>query len=470
MPGVVIIDKYDIVIIGGGPGGYTAAIRAALKGAKVAVVENDKLGGVCLNRGCIPSKALIASAIQYKKAKEAATYGINLTSPPTCDWGAMRARKDKIVAGLVGGIGQLFKSHGVDHYQGFGRIVSANEIAVIDRAGVETRLAADNIIVATGSRSADLPGIPIDGQQVVTSDHMFELEKLPSSILIIGAGVIGCEWAFMLSHLDVKVTIVEMLDHALPMEDENSSKLIERELKKLKVGLNLGSRVESLAVEKTGVTTTLTGGKTVEAEQVLVSVGRAFNTGDIGLEKAGVELNENGSIKVGPDCRTAAPHIFAIGDVAGESLLAYTAVHDGTVAVDNALGGAAEKNYTCVPSVIFTHPEVASVGLTQKKAAERYDVGIGKYPLRALGKAHAENEIAGEVMVIGDRKTDKLLGVHMVGAHATEIIHTAALSIDRGLTVTELGSLTFAHPVISEALMEAAHDFHSMSIHLARKR
>ncbi|MEW6411743.1 MAG: dihydrolipoyl dehydrogenase [Candidatus Zixiibacteriota bacterium] len=464
------MDKYNIVIIGGGPGGYTAGIRAALKGAKVAVVEGDKLGGVCLNKGCIPSKALIASAEQYKRMKEASTFGITLSSPPVYDWVAMRARKDKIVGMLVGGIGQLFKSHGVEHFAGYGRIGGKNSVIVTDENDRETELQTDNIIIATGSRSANIPGFPVDGKRILTSDHLLELGNLPKSMLIIGAGVIGCEWACMLSLLDVEVTVVEMLERVLPMEDADTSKVMERELKKMKVAVHTSTKVESVKPGEAGVLAVLSNGKSVDCNQVLVAVGRSFNTEGLGLEEVGVELEKNRSIKTSADMRTSVDNIFAIGDVRGKILLAYTAVHDGSVAVDNALGEKAEVNYLGVPSVIFTHPEVASVGMREAEAAEKYEVAVGRFPLRVLGKAHAENEIAGEVKVIGDRKTDKLLGVHIVGVHATEIIHAAALAINRGLTVTELGSLIFGHPVISESIMEASHDLHGMSVHLAKKK
>lgn len=434
------------------------------------MVEVDKLGGVCLNRGCIPSKALIASAEQYKRMKEAAGFGINLESPPVYDWLAMRARKDKIVDSLVRGIGQLFKSHGVDHYAGFGKISGANQVTVTDENGNETQLEADNIIVATGSRAINIPAFPVDGQRILNSDHLLELENLPRSMLIIGAGVIGCEWACMLSLLDVEVTVVEMLENALPMEDGDTSKLMARELKKLKVQLYTGTKVEAITPGEEGISARLSNGKTVDANQVLVAVGRAFNTDGLGLEEVGIEFNDNGSIKTGTDMRTNIANIFAIGDVRGQILLAYTAVHDGSVAVDNALGGKVERNYLGVPSVIFTHPEVASVGMREGEAAEKHEISIGRFPLRALGKAHAENEIAGEVKIIGDKKTDKVLGVHIVGVHATEIIHTAALAINRGLTVSQLGALVFGHPVISESIMEAAHDLHRMSVHLAKKK
>ena len=386
------------------------------------------------------------------------------------DWMAMRQRKDKIVGNLTGGVGQLFKSHGVKHYQGFGKVDDPNHISVFDADGQNTQIQADHIVIATGSRPISIPAFPIDGRRILSSDHLLELESLPQSMLIIGAGVIGCEWAFMLSLLDVQVEMVEMMDHALPMEDENTSKLIERELKKLKVKLHTKTKVESIGPGPEGIQAKLSGGKTVDANQALVSVGRAYNTEELGLEDVGVKLNGNGSIKTGVDMRTNLDNVYAIGDVRGDILLAYTAVHDGSVAIDNCLGEKSKRNYLGVPSVIFTHPEVGSVGLTEKQAAEKHDIAVGRYPLRALGKAMAENELAGEVKMIGDKKTDKLLGVHIVGAHATDVIHVAALAINRGLTVTQLGNLIFGHPVISEAVMEAAHDLHGSSVHLAKRK
>lgn len=458
------------MIIGAGPGGYPAAIRAAIRGASVAVVEARDLGGVCLNRGCIPSKSLIASAAQYQNMKHAGDFGIMLDCAPRYDWPAMKARKDKVVNTMVTGIGQLFKSHGVKHYNGYGRISGPNHVCVVDEKGNETKLKADNIIIGTGSRPINIPAFPIDGYRILTSDHLLELDHLPKSILIIGAGVIGCEWACMLGLLDVEVHMVEMLDRALPMEDKGTSTIMEREFKKLKVDLHTKTKVDKVVPGKDGIHAKLSSGKTIDANQVLVSVGRAFNTEDIGLEDVGVELKKNGSIKTGPDMRTNVDNIFAIGDVRGDILLAYTATHDGAVAVDNCLGEKREKNYLGVPSVIFTRPEVASVGYNEDDAAKEHDIAIGKFPLRALGKAHAEGEIVGEVKVIGDKKTDKLLGVHVVGIHAAEIIHVAALAMRQELTVTQLGDVIFAHPVISESIMEAAHDLHGMSVHLGKKR
>ncbi|MEA2030367.1 MAG: dihydrolipoyl dehydrogenase [candidate division Zixibacteria bacterium] len=459
-------ELYDVVIIGGGPGGYTAAIKCAIKGAKVAVVESDKLGGVCLNRGCIPSKTLIASASLYYKIKHADTFGINIETPPSYDWPAIIERKNRIVKMLVDGVEKLFDSHGVTYVKGHGKVLDRNKVSVSASDGTEIVLETKNIIIATGSRSRNLPGLSIDGKKVLNSDHMFELQKLPKSILIVGAGVIGCEWACMLAMLGVQVTVVEMLKQALPLEDSDSARLIQRELKRLKVKLYTGTTINSLVTESESVRAELSNEKTIETEQIFVAVGRAFNTENLGLGNAGVELNMNGAIKTDNHMRTNIDNIYAIGDVRGEILLAYTAVHDGEIAIDNALGGQAEKNYLGVPSVIFTHPEVGSVGLSETAAEEKYKITVGKFPLRVLGKAHAENEISGEIKIIGDADTDKLLGVHIVGTHATEIIHTAALAIHQEMTVKQLGSLIFGHPTISESLMEAAHDLHGMCVNL----
>lgn len=399
--------------------------------------------------------------------KHADEWGIDVSSAPGINWPVMRQRKDKVVKIMVNGVYGLFKAYGVDHYNGFGTLTSAHKIHVdlVDES--EADIQAENIIIATGSRPANIPAFPLDGVNVLSSDHLLELDSLPRSMLIVGAGVIGCEWAFMLAQLDVKVEMVEMLSHALPMEDEHSSKQIERELKKHKVNLHTDRKVDHLEVSENGmVKAVLDDGSGIQTEKVLVSVGRAFNTADMGLDEVDIKLNKNGSVAVNDSLRTNKQNIYAIGDVAGRVLLAYTAVAEGAVAVDNCLGEKRKIDYLGVPSVIFTHPEVASVGLKEKDAREKYDVVTGMYPMRALGKAHGEGEIAGDVYVIGDKKTDRLLGVHIVGAHATELIHTAALAIKRGLTVAQLGELTFAHPTMSEALMEACHNLHKMSVHL----
>ena len=464
-------NAYKIVVIGGGPGGYPAAIHGAIRGAKVALVEMDKLGGVCLNRGCIPSKALINSATTYEKIKTAAEIGIDLAVGAKVNWPAMLKRKDKVVSTVVGGVNSLMKSHGVDVFKGYGEITGKNEVTVTDDDDNVTVLQAENIIIATGSRPMNLPAFPLDGKAILSSDHLLEMQALPQSMLIIGGGVIGCEWASMLAMLDVKVTIVELMDRLLPMEDSGTSELIRREFKKKGVDIRTGIKVDSISSGPQGISAKLSDGSTVEATQSLLSVGRAFNVEDLGLEEFGIKQNKNGSITVDKHMRTNVKNIYAVGDVAGVVLLAYTATAEGILATDNILGDKRAMDYKAVPSVIFTHPEIGSVGLTEEQAKEAgHEIVIGRYPMRALGKALAENEIAGECKVIGDAKSDKILGVHFVGAHAADVIHTAVLAIHQGLTVTELGEMIFAHPVISEAMMEACHDVHGMSIHLAAKR
>jgi len=347
----------------------------------VAVIEEDKVGGVCLNRGCIPSKSLIAGANLYHTMQHAADFGIKLAAPPEVDWPAMKARKDKIVGGLVKGIGQLFKSYGVKQYSGFASLASPKKIHIELTDESEIDIEAKNIIVATGSRPANIPAFPLDGVKVLSSDHLLELESLPETMLIIGAGVIGCEWAFMLGRLGVKVEMVEMMPRALPMEDEMSSRLIERELKKMKIKLHTDIKVEGLESSPSGqVNAVLSDGVKLEAEQVLVSIGRAFNTADMGLEKAGIKFNKNGSIKVNGQMRSNLKNVYAIGDVAGNSLLAYTAVAEGAVAVDNCLGQSKKMDYLSVPSVIFTQPEVASVGMTEAQAAEKQKLSVTRKP------------------------------------------------------------------------------------------
>lgn len=467
--------KYDIVVIGGGPGGYPAAIYGTMRGARVALVEMDKLGGVCLNRGCIPSKALINSATLYAKTKHFPEMGISLPGPATPDWTAMITRKNKVVSTVVGGVEMLMKSHGVNVYNGFGSLSGVGEVTVVDDEDKETILKAGAVIIATGSRPTNLAAFPLDGRTILSSDHLLEMDSLPKSMLIIGGGVIGCEWASMLSMLEVEVTIVELMKRLLPMEDEGSSKLIQREFKKRGIKVETGVKVESIAPSPTGVLAKLSNDANIDTEKALISVGRTFNVEDLGLERLKIKQNANGSIKVNAHMRTNVKNIYAVGDVAGVVLLAYTATAEAHVAVDNIVDASGKRkysmDYSAVPSVIFTNPEVGSVGLTEEQASkDGRAITIGRYPLRALGKAHAENETAGECKVIGDARTDRLLGVHMVGSHATEVIHTAALAVQRQLTVAELGKLIFAHPVISESLMEACHDLHDESIHLGAKR
>ncbi len=464
-------DEFDVVVIGGGPGGYVAAIRAAQLGLKVACVESEKLGGVCLNWGCIPTKTMIATASLYKKMNNAARWGIKLEGNVEVDFDAMMARKDKIVTGLVKGIADLFQQHGVEYYQGFGRLGGKNEVLVEGADNSAQSLKAKNIIIATGSEPANIPAFPLDGEYIISSNDMVQLKKAPKSLLIIGMGVIGCEFAFLMSMLGTRVTMVEMLDHALPLEDIDISKTIERELKKNKIKFYTGRKVGKVEIQEgQGIRAVLDDNTEIEAEKALVSIGRNFKVANLGLEDLGIEQNKNHSIKVNHKMQTNIPNIYAIGDVAGKWLLAYTASAEGAIAAANCAGQDVEIDYSGVQNAIFTNPEVGSVGMREQQAEkEGHKVKTGQFLFRVLGKAQAENEIEGLVKIVADADSDKLLGVHIVGAHATELIHECALAVRKGLTVEELGNAFHAHPVLSEAILEAAHDVHGLSIHNPRK-
>jgi dihydrolipoamide dehydrogenase len=464
-------NRYDIAVLGGGPGGYVAAIRAAQLGAKVACIEKGRVGGVCLNYGCIPTKTMIASASLYKKMRDAAKFGIKVDGDITIDFTAVQERKDKIVDGIIRGVELLFKSHGVDLIRGKGMLKSPHEIEVTGEDGSASIVEASNTIIATGSRPLNVPVFPFDGEGILSSNDMVTMTQVPESILIIGAGVIGCEFAFLLSKLGCRVEMVEMMPHALPLEDESVSKLIERELKKSKIKLHLGKKVESVAKGNGGMVSNVEGGVEINTEKVLVSIGRSFNSDGIGLENVGIELNDNKSIKTDDYMRTNIENIYAIGDVAGKWLLAYTASAEGCIAVANCMGKNRKMDYTGVPNAIFTSPEVGTVGLRESQAVEMgHKVKVGKFRFIGLGKAQAENETEGEVKIVTDAETDKILGVHIVSAHATDLIHEAAVAVQHGLTAEQLGEIIHAHPVMAEAIAEAAHDVHDLSVHTAKKK
>lgn len=464
-------DKFDIAVLGGGPGGYVAAIRAAQMGAKVCCIEEDKLGGVCLNWGCIPTKTFIATAHLFKKIKEAHEFGINLAGTPQIDLPKMVERKNKVVDELVSGIGFLFKSHGVTHFKGFGYFENKNTLIVEDDEGNATKVQADKILIATGSRPMNIPAFPFNGSTIISSDELIYPKSIPQTLTIIGGGVIGCEFACLLSELGTQVNIVEMLPHALPLEDIDTSKTMERELKKKGVKLHLGQKVQSVEVTGSGAVAKLENGEEIKSERVLVSIGRSFNSEDINLDSVGVKLNKNGSIATNDSMQTSTDNIYAIGDVAGKYLLAYTAGHEGIVAVQHALGKKVKANYLGVPITIFTDPEVGSVGLTEQKVQEQgTEYLVGNFNFRVLGKSKAERDLAGGVKIIADKKSDKILGAHIVGAHATDLVHECAVAIHQGMTATALGDVIHAHPVLSEAIMEALHDVHGLSVHAPKKK
>jgi len=460
-----------LTIIGAGPGGYVAAIRAAQKGAQVTVIEGAEVGGTCLNWGCIPTKTLIASAEALERTRSAADFGIQVSGEVSYNLAKIRERKDKVVAMQVKGIRGLFKSWGVDLIEGRGTMLSPVIVRVVRKDGTVADVKSDKVIIATGSRPAKLTGFPFDGESVITSNEAIQLTSIPKSLLIVGAGVIGSEFAFIYRSFGAEVTMVEMMAHAVSTEDEEMSGLLERELKKAKIKLLTNVKVESVEKGSDGMMVAKLSNKTeVRTERILVSIGRSMNSENLGLDDVGVVIGRRGEITVNEKMETNVPGIYAVGDVTGNMMLAHVASHQGLVAVDNALGGDARMDYTVVPAGIFTMPEIGSVGLREKQAIEKgIKYKIGRFQFRGLGKAHAMGEIAGMAKIIADEATDKVIGVHICGAHATDLIHEGALAIQMGATAQQLGAMIHAHPTLAEAIMEASEDVHKMAIHVMKR-
>ena len=457
----------NLTIIGAGPGGYVAAIRAAQMGAKVTLVENSEVGGTCLNRGCIPTKTIIASTRILEQVRRAGDFGIVLNGTVEYSLEAIRERKNKVVLTQIKGIRGLLKSWGVQLIDGAGSLVTPDSVMVVQSDGTRLDIPSDKIIIATGSRPMRLPVFPFDGSDVITSDEAIRLDNVPRSLLIIGAGVIGCEFAFIYRSLGCEVIVVELMPHALSTEDHELSEIIEREMKKAKIKLIVNVKVEKAEKAGNAVTTRLSQGQEISTDQVLVSIGRSMNSENIGLEAIGVKRGARGEIIVNRKMETNVPGVYAIGDVTGNIMLAHVASRQGIVAVENALGGNTLMDYSAVPSAIFTHPEIASVGLREKQAAEQgIKYRVGRFQFRALGKAHAIGEISGMVKILAEADTDKVLGVHICGPHATDLIHEGVLAIKSGSTAGHLEELIHAHPTLAEAVMEAAEDIHGRSIHI----
>ena len=474
MPG-----QTHIVILGAGPGGYVAAIRAAQLGARVTVIESHALGGVCLNWGCIPSKALLGVVELGDKVKKAGAMGLHVAGPVTYDLAQMVARKNQVVTGLVKGIATLFKAWNIEYVEGRGVLTDRQHVHVEMTDGGERSITADSIIIATGSSWPNLPQFPIDGRQILTSQQLLDLTLIPGRLLIIGGGVEGCEFAALYSGLGTGVTIVELMERVLPLEDEDVSSMMTRELKKRSVTVITGTTVERLERETAAVTVRLKDGQTIEAEVVLVSVGRGLNSRGIGLEELGVQTGRRGEILVNAQMETSVPGVYAIGDVTGKAMLAHVASAQGKVAVEHILGHRAAMQYDVVPAGIFTLPEIGRVGLTEAQARERHEatgdasnggLKIGRFRYTALGKAQATGETTGFCKVIADAQSGKILGVHIVGAHAADLIHEAALAMQLGATVSQLAAMIHAHPTLAEAMMEAAEDAEDKAIHQLKKK
>ena len=460
-----------LIIIGAGPGGYVAAIRAAQLGAQVTLVEAQAVGGVCLNWGCIPSKTLLNLVDLGERAKHAEAWGLTFEGPIGFDLRRMISRKNDVVQSLVKGITTLLKQWKIQHLAGRGELVTDRQVRVTGDDGATILLEADAVVLATGSSWPQLPQFPIDGHRVISSKEALDLSAIPQSVVIVGGGVEGCEFACLFSGLGSQVTLIEMMPTLLPAEDEDTVAILTRELKKRKVKLCLKTTIQEWKMAEDGIHVTLSSGQSVVAEKLLISVGRRMNSRGLGLESVGVKTGSREEILVDEHMETSVPGVYAIGDVTGKSMLAHVASAQGKVAVSNAVGTAQEINYQVIPAGIFTLPEIGRVGLTEQQAREQgIMTTVGRFRYGGLGKAQAVGEPTGQFKIIADEQSKKILGVHIIGAHAADLIHEGALAMQGGLTVADVADMIHAHPTLSEGLMEAAEDISGQAIHQGPKR
>jgi dihydrolipoamide dehydrogenase len=460
--------EVKVVVIGAGPGGYVAAIRAAQLGLKTALVERENVGGVCLNWGCIPTKALLRNAEVWSLFQRAKEFGITVEGL-SYDFSQAVKRSRQVAKRLVKGVEFLLEKNGVEVIRGEGRLAAVDTV-LIEPEGRE--LKADQVIVATGSRPKILPGMEVDGQWVITSRQALEMVDVPESLIIIGAGAIGVEFASIYQPYGCQVTLVEMLPQVLPLEDAEIAKILARSLAKEGIRVMTGTRVEGVEVKGDGVEVRVSsekGEETLRAERTLVAIGRAPNSQNLGLEALGVAI-ERGFIHVNRQMETNVPGIYAIGDVAGPPLLAHKAMAEGVVAAEVIAGLDTDGvDYTSVPSGTYCRPQVASIGLTEAQAKEQGNrVKVGRFPFRANGRALAGGDYEGLVKLVVDARYGEILGAHVIGPEATEIIHEIALAKSAELTPSEMAEAIHAHPTLSEALGEAALDVEGQAIHLYR--
>jgi len=458
----------SIVIIGGGPGGYVAAIRASQLGAQVTLIEKDTLGGTCLNRGCIPTKALLESANVLAEIRDAAVFGIS-AEKVSIDFSAVAKRKEAVVQQLVSGVNSLMKKNKIEVIKGTGTLIDSRTVGILETGD---QINADNIIIATGSKPTTVPIKGIDEPGVITSDEALAMEKFPKSIIIIGGGVIGLEFAQIMHRMGSKVTIVEMMPQVLPTEDTEIANMLMDILKKEGMEIFTDVSVTSISGSQQGrevVSFTTGDGNNKQervAEKVLLAVGRSPNTDDLGGDKLGLNV-DNGKLVVNERMETNIPGIYAIGDVIGGLMLAHVAVEEGKCAVENILGNDCKIDYKTAPRCVYTSPAVACAGLTEAKAKQDYgDIKIGRFPFRANGKALILNETEGMVKIIADAQYGQILGVHILGPQATELIAEAVLGMRMEVTFEDAASTIHAHPTLSEAMMEAFLDVSGSRIHL----
>ncbi len=466
------MDKYDLVVIGSGPGGYVAAIRGAHSGLKTAIIEKDKrLGGTCLLRGCIPAKALLHSADLVSELSHAKDFGV-IPEGYRIDMAGVQKARAKAVDKSVAGVAYLMRQNKIDVHTGFGRLSGPNTVQVTAADGKKTELFAKNIVLATGSAPRQLPFLKVDGKQVVSSDEILELDHVPKSLLVLGAGAVGVEFASVYSRFGAKTTVVEMLDRLLPIEDEEVSQEFAKAFRKRGITSLLSTKLEKAEVKEGEVIATVASAdgksQTLSAEMVLVAIGRGPVTRDMGLEQAGVKVDKGGYVEVDGLMRTNVPHVYAIGDIVRTPWLAHVASAEGILAVDHIAGKSVRPlKYKNMPSCTYSEPEVASCGLSERAAKEAgYTLKVGKFPFSASGKARILGATEGFVKVIADAKYDEVLGVHIIGPHATEMIAEACVGLQLEITTEELAHTVHAHPTLTEAVMEAAHAALGRAIHL----
>jgi len=476
-----------ITILGAGSGGYIAAIKAAQLGAQVTLIERDNIGGTCLNWGCIPTKIFKTTAEVMEKLRMARELGVEVEGEVRPNMARLMDRKQELIDNIATGILKILDSYRIQYMRGEGHVLDPNRLRVkrLDKGIVDVN--SDKLILATGSCPLDIPPFPFDGERILSSDDAINLQEIPNSILVVGGGAIGCEFAFIFASLGSEVTVVEALSRMLPLPsvDGDCSKVIQREMKKRKIRFMVNRTVEKIeehgkqvrvAIGPSPFSQDLKGKErapvTVLVDRVLVCIGRKPNTAGFGLGSLGVKMDDKGWITANERMETNVPHVYAIGDVLGPSkiMLAHVASAEGMVAAENALGGNRGMNYHVIPFGVFTLPEVACVGLTEEQAREQgSDVRADTFQLRVLGRAQAMGEIAGQVKIISDTQTKKILGVHIVGAHAADLISEGTLALHVGATVKDLAETIHAHPTLSEALMEASHKALDAPLHSLRK-
>ncbi len=463
------MEKFDVCVIGAGPGGYVAAIRAGQRGLSVALVERAELGGTCLNIGCIPTKTLLAGADVLKTARHAADFGVEIAGEVKFDWAKMLARKDDVLSKLRGGIAALEKAAGVKTFKGSAAFLNKNQVLVANGADAGTTIEAKSFIIATGSASL-VPGFIPESPRIITSTELLSIPKVPKSLLILGGGVIGCEFACLFAALGTEVTVVEMLPSIMPPVDRETSRVVAKAMEKAGVKIMTGAPLADIKASARGVSGMVNGEK-VSADYLLVSIGRRPVTDGLNLAMAGVKTTERGWIPVDASCRTNVPTIYAIGDITGTTQLAHWASAMALTAVANITGKRDTISNALVPGCIFTSPEIGSIGLTEEQCKEK-NLGykVGKFPFASLGKAMAINETEGFVKIIADAATDQVLGVHIVGPHATDLIAEAGPAMSLEITAHELGKAIHAHPTLGEAMMEAAHAVHGDCAHIPTRR